>query len=395
MEITSHPSLQRVVRILGLTVLLVLNVSAALAAAVFASEVYLAGQASDTQAEDHAKSAEADELVKRGYYPAGVQVDPYKQFEVLDRNPVYGWYWTTNEDGVLPRHTPVVSIDAHGFRGAGVSPKNPDARKRPLAFLIGGSSAFGFRASSDQTTITAYLNRLQDDFQFVNAAVTGWDSSQELTRLRLQLIGFAPKLVVSYTLGNDLERVIEGLEDSGGWFQRLAFRLAPHTSDLAFSFLYRHLQILGNWLSQGPSPAAFEAAVDAQVDAFVGNQESMYNLCKKNGIRFVTVIQAMTMTHDKVTIKGARPDLYRRGVKRALASDYCKANCLNFSAVFDPLFDTVPVFFRDYATPALGASADPSSVVFADQWHLLDAGNAIVAQQLVADLGLLAASPQH
>lgn len=377
-------------RLFGGAVFVVLNILAVLFVAVFASELLLSRNAAEI-GEEHIAAAEADELVKRGYYPPGVEVDPYKSLEVLDRHPDFGWFWSANADGGVSLKTPVVSIDDDGFRaGDGELAKAIEGQK-PLAFLIGGSSAFGYRASGNDTTITSVLNGLQDQVVFINASVVGWDSSQELRRLEDQLLSYSPKLVVSYSMGNDLERIVETLEERGGLIQQVAFRLAPNTFDRVFTFVNEHLPALASWLAGEPARSEFEAAIDAGVDAYIENESAMFELAQASGIRFVTVIQAMTMTHDHVTVPGPRVDLYRRAVRRALGSDYCRKNCLDYSAVFDPLFDPVLVFFEDHSKPVLDATVDFKDVVFADQWHLLDAGNAIVAQALAADLGLVTA----
>jgi hypothetical protein len=72
-----------------------------------------------------------------------------------------------------------------------------------LAFLLGGSAAFGQYASSDAATITGYLNRIQDKYFFVNAGVPGWNSTQEMFRLAFQILDYRPALVMTYDGAND------------------------------------------------------------------------------------------------------------------------------------------------------------------------------------------------
>ncbi len=381
--------------ILGTFLIAFLNVAAILTAVVFISEAFVLRQPEGLEAVAHVESAKADELVKRGYYPAGVEVDPYKQFEVLDRHPVYGWFWATDENGrVRPQRTPVVTIDENGFRTTGGPRADDNPSNKPLAFVIGGSSAFGYRASGDKTTLVAYLNNVQTALFFINAGVNGWASSQELLRLQHQIVSFSPKLVISFTLGNDLERTLEELDEGGGTIEDYAYWIAPRTSAVVETFLSGHFPAFERWLRPKPSHEILQAAVEHQVDEFISNQEQMAKIARDNGFRFVTVIHPMTMTHDNVTIEGPYPDLYRLAVERALDTDYCHRNCLDYSDVFDQFFETIPVFFEDYAYPAVDQSVDPATVVFADQCHLLDRGNAIVAKKLAGDLNLALREPQ-
>jgi len=81
-----------------------------------------------------------------------------------------------------------------------VGPENRQGRK--LAFLLGGSVAFG-TSSHDTTTITGYLNRKQEEYLFVNAGVPWWNSTQELFRLSYQLSEYQPDLVIAFDGFND------------------------------------------------------------------------------------------------------------------------------------------------------------------------------------------------
>jgi hypothetical protein len=384
---------RRAAHLIGLSLLILLNLMVALSVVVLASELFVADRFMGPQAEDPREEPEADELVRRGYYPAAVKVDPYKQFEILQPHPVYGWFWRANEDGGFAQRNGAVTIDHDGFRDSARLIEEARASQKPLAFLLGGSAAFGYRASRDATTITAYLNKAQSSFIFVNAGVPGWDSGQERIRLEHQVVGYAPKLVIAYTLFNDVERTIETLEFAKGPLQRFFDRIAPKTSYLVGTFVHERLPTVESWMRRRPTLASLEAAIDKQIDTFVANQEIMYSIARKNGIRFVTVIQPMTMTHQNATLKGPYSELYQRAVQRALASKYCRQHCLDYSNVFDALMPRVQVFYEDYVEPALERSVDLENVVFADQCHLLDAGNAIVARKLATDLKLEAANP--
>lgn len=89
----------------------------------------------------------------------------------------------------------------NGFRGPG-----PEARgNKKLAFLLGGSTAFSNFSSSDDTTITAYLNKMQNTYFFVTAGVPSFGTTQELSRLINEILPFyKPALIVSFAGVNDV-----------------------------------------------------------------------------------------------------------------------------------------------------------------------------------------------
>lgn len=90
-------------------------------------------------------------------------------------------------------------VDARGFRGPG-----PEAKgERKLAFLLGGSTAFGFGSSTNETSLAGALNRVQEEFFFVNAASPSWNSFQELLRFLKQVQNERPALVVDLNGFND------------------------------------------------------------------------------------------------------------------------------------------------------------------------------------------------
>ena len=129
----------------------------------------------------------------------------YYPFTVQHINPFYLFYFPFDAKSRSSLNNNVCSIDKDGFRGADFT----KAKGRKLAFLLGGSAAFGHFSSSDNTTITGYLNDIQNRYYFVNAGVPSWNSFQELTRLSQQILGFSPALVVAYDGLNDAALMVD------------------------------------------------------------------------------------------------------------------------------------------------------------------------------------------
>ena len=100
----------------------------------------------------------------------------YRPFSIQYINPFYLFFFPFNEEERVALSNSTVSLTADGYRGDG-----PSARgDRKLGFLIGGSTAFGYYASNNDQTISAWLNREQSTYHFVNAGVPSFNSNQEL-----------------------------------------------------------------------------------------------------------------------------------------------------------------------------------------------------------------------
>jgi hypothetical protein len=79
-------------------------------------------------------------------------------------------------------------IDEHGFRG-GIK------TSLPKVFVLGSSAVFGQELDSDQLTLSAQLEKLDPDHEYVNAGVVGYLSGQELAMMvhvadRFQPVGY-------------------------------------------------------------------------------------------------------------------------------------------------------------------------------------------------------------
>lgn len=124
----------------------------------------------------------------------------YQPFRVQHLHPFYLFSLPSDATELARINSAVVSVTPGGFRGPG-----PEQRgDRKLAFVLGGSAAFGDGASGDRTTISGYLNEAQKDYHFVNAGVPSWNSTQEFYRLAMQLLHYQPQLIVVYNGYNDV-----------------------------------------------------------------------------------------------------------------------------------------------------------------------------------------------
>ena len=112
-------------------------------------------------------------------------------------------------DSLIPdQSTESITINSLGFRGAEFFTIKPLETYR--IFMVGGSTMFGAGATSDETTIPAYLQQLlnEKDFGFdievINSGIQGADSTTELNLIERKLVRFSPDLIIIYDGWNDL-----------------------------------------------------------------------------------------------------------------------------------------------------------------------------------------------
>jgi GDSL-like Lipase/Acylhydrolase family len=91
------------------------------------------------------------------------------------------------------------TVDENGFRGGDRGPVG-----LPLAFVLGGSAAFGHGVERDEDTFASVLGRGSPRYRFVNAGVVGYESGQELGLMTHVLDRYAPRLYVVFDGWNDL-----------------------------------------------------------------------------------------------------------------------------------------------------------------------------------------------
>jgi len=125
--------------------------------------------------------------------------EQYFPFTVQWLHPQYLFFLPWKQSTIRDANNDVVSINQSGFRG--VTPEDKGEKK--LAFIVGGSAAFGHGSSSNETTISGYLNQIQGEYHFVNAGVPSWNSGQELNRIIVQIDRYNPELVIAFNGFND------------------------------------------------------------------------------------------------------------------------------------------------------------------------------------------------
>ena len=323
----------------------------------------------------------------------------YDPFHVQHLHPQYLFFFPLQPAARMALSNEICTVDGDGFRGPGPA----HASGRRLAFLLGGSAAFGDYASSDATTITGYLNRIQDEYFFVNAGVPSWNSTQEMFRLTFQILDYRPALVMTFDGSNDAELLLDYSENGMASYAIGApdsfHRLVTLVDDIRANFgkltaiswletmfpevtkgIKRRLKQAARSArardgSEGPALIS-ENVLHAAAAKYLSNLKRMHNLAAAEGTRFIAVFQPVSRLHQHVDPKFEPNEEERDAVERfhkAVMEKY--AHDFEFhdlAKVFDQYYAAVPVIKQDLT----------DETVFVDQVHLYDPGNEIIARHL-------------
>jgi hypothetical protein len=324
----------------------------------------------------------------------------YQPFTIQHLHPSFLFWFPLDPAARRALNNRVITLSDEGFRGS--SPMEKGTRK--VAFILGGSAAFGHFATRDETTISGYLNALQDQYLFVNAGVPSWVSSQELERLALELVAYQPALVIAYDGFNDaatgadyakrgitmppgtpesfdeLSNLVDDIRGTRrATRQRLHRQLFPHL-----------MNAVDTWreggqpqVSQPRSPHMSEAAAGVMrtaAAAYAQNITTMSRLTSASGARFIGVFQPVLSLHAHRPVGTScdrdrfQPELelFHQTVRARLPRD---VEYHDFAALFDRDYSSVPRFCAQRGDHLVDQ-------VFVDSVHLFDPGNKRVAEEL-------------
>lgn len=377
----------RKIPLLGLAAISVVWLSALLAMAAGCTELFLA------VAEKSRAKASAERRPKWTELQAR-----YEPYTIQHINPHYLFFFPYDVRQRARLNNQTVNVDSRGFRGPG-----PEAaRGRELAFFLGGSAAFCHGATSDDTTITGWLNHLQERYFFVNCGVPSWNSAQELTRLCLELHSWKPALVVTFDGFNDasiglkrfesrkFDKFPPGVPES---FERLyamvgdiRSRQSPKRSKR--SLFERLLPRTREWLKEShgkkdqdidrPYPPE---VTDSIARRYLESLGSMAAFLRGAGIRHLTFFQPIRALHERLPSWTPRPR--RQGMAAFREKVFAGAGDLplhDLSRLFDSRYQEVPCFSEESGDDMTDA------MIFLDNVHLTDLGNRIVAEEIIRRL---------
>ena len=290
-----------------------------------------------------------------------------------------------------------LNTNSLGYRGEEVTQPKPSDMTRIV--VLGGSTAMGYGVYDDET-IPAYLEKILKDelpdqqIEVINAAMAGFNSSQELVQLSLDVLDLEPDMVIIIDGANDL---LFGLATDWQPHRTPAMRQqameytairkgeAKEITRQVFRAILHQSTALA-LVQQFRLPRANKENFSnftlhpETIDVYMMNHLRMASLAKDSGIKIVFVLQPLLGVGDKAlsdtesTILKEAPDFslkmnqHLSEITVALAdSQKCTMNhtlCLDFVNVF----------------------ATHSQTLFIDGVHFNPLGNQIFAQQLAKKL---------
>jgi hypothetical protein len=268
----------------------------------------------------------------------------------------------------------------------------PKPKNRFRIFLIGGSTAFGSGAPSNETTIGGYLEsdlnnkipaffplNFEITFEVFTMAVPGWNSTQERIIVENRLSEMDPDLIISFSGIND---VLQGFQGKNiQWFT--ANNIFSNIINIALGFFRK--DAMPDIRNKAPDRVACnEVSYRLQKNIEIIH----YTISKKN-INYIFALQPNTSVsakkfhptekeHDEKNIKkGVKPyvrDCYNKIDKNL---KHIKANnfqYINLTKIFN--------------------SKSESEVIFLDCCHFGDRGNKIIAENIYNSINKNLISPK-
>lgn len=121
------------------------------------------------------------------------------------------------------QHYDTINVNSFGFRGNEISKEKQEGTYR--IFIVGGSTAFGAGATSDENTISGFLQKIFDKernitdnikhIEVINAGIPGANSVREYYYIKNTLLQFQPDMIVIYDGLNDAANAIINKNDLG------------------------------------------------------------------------------------------------------------------------------------------------------------------------------------
>ncbi len=109
-----------------------------------------------------------------------------------------------------------VSTDSLGFRLNYPNPTpNPNTTPNPIIAVLGDSITFGYGVHDDET-LSAKIEEELNTYQLINAAVPGYQLTQEIAAYKEKILPLKPEGVILVFYWNDLDGFASGILDDDG-----------------------------------------------------------------------------------------------------------------------------------------------------------------------------------
>ena len=214
------------------------------------------------------------------------------------------------QENIPNQHNEYVNINSFGFRGVEISKEKPENVYRII--MLGGSTLFGYGASSDETTIPGFLQKkfetTDSDFkvEVINAGSSGAYSKTETLYVKHKLLDFDPDLIIVYDGWNDSRIPYTSHIGERG----LAGQLYDSVNHLQSIFPYYKTPIVIREIGRDLISVE-EDTIATRIDANLDKKVILWNerwnesclLAQTNDIKTLITIQPMLGTGDRIVTK--------------------------------------------------------------------------------------------
>ncbi|MFJ6657092.1 SGNH/GDSL hydrolase family protein [Streptomyces sp. NPDC091377] len=311
--------------------------------------------------------------------------------------------------------SPVINTDSQGFRFShgekGRYALGDECPEGPVSLLMGGSSAFGFGAGSDRTTLSSLLGQ-ESGGTWLNLAAPAFNSTQEVLLFLLhrhQLSGVRDVVIFS-GLNNLVVAGLPGADQGYGQFffsgdfygelRGVEARRTPisHTAGPATGLRRLLPPALSRLLSR---PARGDAAppgpplarrIEIAADAIRHDLDRLIDLLAPTGARVSFALQpaphwcGKKLSAEETVLLGDNGSLWSKvwaGFRPALVEEAHAG----YAEAIGRACKERGITFVDVNT-SLPLVAEKGEWLFVDPVHLNDRGNALVAEVLCRELNL-------
>ena len=282
------------------------------------------------------------------------------------------------QENIPNQHNEYVNINSFGFRGVEISKEKPENVYRII--MLGGSTLFGYGASSDETTIPGFLQKkfetTDSDFkvEVINAGSSGAYSKTETLYVKHKLLDFDPDLIIVYDGWNDSRIPYTSHIGERG----LAGQLYDSVNHLQSVLPYYKTPIvireIGGKLA---SDQNLRTWTDANLDKKVILWKERWNesclLAQKNDIKTLITIQPMLGTGDRIVTKS------EKSTSGLLQNDFMQLPLYQLQKFVDVLPELTNCTNTADLTHVFDGHNEP---IFLDLGHVGEQGSMLISEKI-------------
>ena len=284
------------------------------------------------------------------------------------------------QENIPNQHNEYVNINSFGFRGVEISKEKPENVYRII--MLGGSTLFGYGASSDETTIPGFLQKkfetTDSDFkvEVINAGSSGAYSKTETLYVKHKLLDFDPDLIIVYDGWNDSRIPYTSHIGERG----LAGQLYDSVNHLQSIFPYYKTPIVIREIGRdliSPEEDTIATRINADLDQKVILWKERWNesclLAQKNDIKTLITIQPMLGTGDRIVTKS------EKSTSGLLQNDFMQLPLYQLQKFVDVLPELTNCTNTADLTHVFDGHNEP---IFLDLGHVGEQGSMLISEKI-------------